>query len=227
MFPIVEEQTFEDGQVIWGEGSFGDSIYVLVSGAVMLSKMIRGESVAIDVLRPEEIFGEIGYITKSSQTLTAQAIGSTTLGIVDRDFLDQEYNRIPEIFKIILKNFLLRLGKASENANFDRKSPRVPRGLSLIFRSREHLIKAFTTNVSAGGLFIKTPAPLVKGECFSIELRLPEDPEPLKIECEVAWSRIGTYDPVREPVGMGVKFIEISSTDQQRLETELKRTGPG
>jgi len=164
----------------------------------------------------------MGYVIKSPRIFTAQAIGATTLGIIDRDFLDQEYNRLSDDFKIIMRSLALRLNKTSENLNLGRKSPRIPKVLSLAFKSKEGLINAFTGNASGDGLLIKTSKPLPKGENFSLKLQLPEDPEPLNIECEVAWSRTQSDDPAQRPLGMGVKFIQISSVDKKRLEQALK-----
>jgi CRP/FNR family cyclic AMP-dependent transcriptional regulator len=222
MFQIADEHTFEDGQIIWEEGSHGDWIYLIQTGKVELSKKVRGEKVTIDILRVDDIFGEMGYIIQSPRIFTAQAIGATTLGIIDRDFLDQEYNRLSDDFKIIMRCLALRLSKASENVNFGRKFPRTPKILSLVFKSRESFINAFSGNTSGGGLLIKTSKPLPKGENFSLKLQLPDDPEPLNIECEVAWSRTQSDDPVNRPPGMGVKFIQISNADKKRLEQELK-----
>ena len=223
MFQIADEHKFEDGDIIWEEGSFGDWIYLIQVGKVELSKKVRGEKVIIDILKVDDIFGEMGYIIKSPRIFTARAIGATTLGIIDRDFMDQEYNRLSDDFKIIMRSLATRLSKASENANFGRKSQRTSKVLALVFKSRESLINAFTGNASAGGLLIKTPKPLPQGEKFSLRLQLPDDPEPLNIECEVAWSRTQSDDPVQRPLGMGVKFVSISGADKKRLEQELKK----
>jgi uncharacterized protein (TIGR02266 family) len=226
MYQIADEHTFEDGQTIWEEDSFGDWIYLIQTGKVELSKKVRGEKVIIDILRADDIFGEMGYIIKSPRIFTARAIGATTLGIIDRDFLDQEYNRLSDDIKIIMRSLAQRLSKASENVNLGRKSQRTPRILSLVFKSRESLMNAFTGNASDGGLLIKTSKPLPKGEKFSLRLQLPDEPEPLNIECEVAWSRTQSDNPAERPLGMGVKFIQISSADKNRLNRELQKAAP-
>lgn len=226
MFQVADEHNFEDGQIIWEEGSFGDWIYLIQSGKVELSKKVRGEKVVIDILQADEIFGEMGYVIKSQRIFTARAVGVTTLGIIDRDFLDQEYNRLPDDFKIIMRSLAMRLSKASENLNTGRKSPRTARILSLVFKSKESLVNAFTGNASSDGLMIKTSKPLQKGEKFSLKLQLPDDPQPLNIDCEVVWSRAQSEDPLHRPLGMGVKFIQISSADKRRLEQELNKVIP-
>jgi CRP/FNR family cyclic AMP-dependent transcriptional regulator len=222
MIQVVDEQSYEDGEIIWEEGSFGDWFYVIDAGTVELSRKVKGEKLVIDVLKKDEIFGEIGYIIETPRLYTARAVGPTTLGIIDRETLDQEFNKLAPSFKVILKSLAMRLKKDSNNAVGGRRFPRMPKALSLVFKSKTSLVNAFSGNVSLGGLYIKTPKPLAKGEQFSLKLKLPEDPTPLNTKCEVVWSRSESSDPEQKPVGMGVKFIEISDADRQRLEKGLK-----
>jgi len=224
MFQIADEHTFEDGQIIWEEGSFGDWIYVIDSGSVELSRKIKGQKVVMEILHKDDIFGEIGYIIKTPRLFTAQAVGSTSLGIIDRDFLDQEYNRMSPTFKTILINITKRLIRETRNDAEKRKSPRVPKVLSLMFKSRGQLVKAFSVNASMDGLFIKTPKPLDVGENFSLKLYLPEEADPLQTDCEVAWNRTESADQQKEPLGMGIKFVKMSDSDRKRLQKELQKS---
>lgn len=223
MFQVVDEQVYGDGEIIWKEGSFGDWFYVIEAGAVELSRKVKGEKLVIEVLKQDNIFGEIGYIIETPRLFTARTVGPTTLGIIDRESLDQEYNKLFPSFKMILKSLAVRLKKESDNAIYGRISPRIPKTLSLVFKSKRSLINAFSGNASSGGLYIKTPKPFARGEQFSLKLQLPDDPTPLNTKCEVAWSCSESSDPEKQPVGMGIKFIEISDADRQRLEKELKK----
>ena len=85
-------------------------------------------------------------------------------------------------------------------------------------------MKAFTANASGGGLLIKTATPLPKGERFPITLHLTEGSEPIKVVCEVVWARTETDDPEKRPVGMGVKFVEIRSSDRKKLISAINGT---
>ena len=223
MFQIAEEQTYEDGQIIWEEGSHGDWIYVIESGKVELSRKIKGKKLVLDVLQKDDILGELEFITKTPRVLTAQAIGPTTLGIVDLEFLSQEYNKLSPSIKTIMHSLAGRLKKDSENPVFGRNSPRTTKALALTFKSQASLTNAFSSNASGAGLYIKTPKPLPVGEQFSLKLLLPNDSEPLQIDCEVAWNRTKSNGMDKPPPGMGVKFIKISAADQQRLDKELKK----
>jgi uncharacterized protein (TIGR02266 family) len=95
----------------------------------------------------------------------------------------------------------------------------------LTFKTKEGFIDSFSDNLSADGIFIRTTKPLAKGERFALKLMLPEDPEPLNIDCEVCWSQIEPKDPSLRYPGMGAKFLNMSKTDRQKLKAELEVAG--
>jgi CRP-like cAMP-binding protein len=114
MFQVASYETFPDGQVIFLEGTHGDWIYVIEEGSVEISKKVRGRRVVIEVLYKGEIFGELAFIAKMPRTATATAIGETTVGIIDRDYFDNEFNKLPADFRQIFNTVALRLKKATE-----------------------------------------------------------------------------------------------------------------
>lgn len=114
MFQVAIEETFQDGQIIFDEGSSGDWIYVIESGTVELSKKIEGSKVVIEVLKPGDIFGELAFIAGVQRTATARAVGETTVGVIDRTFLDHEYNKLSQHFQLILRTLAIRLKKTTE-----------------------------------------------------------------------------------------------------------------
>jgi CRP/FNR family cyclic AMP-dependent transcriptional regulator len=116
MFQTAIEEKYKDGEIIFKEGSFGDWIYVIESGEVEISKKIDGEKVVMVVLKPGEIIGELGFITKTPRTATATAIGDTTVGIIDPIFFEQEFNKLSPGFQAVLTSLATRLKKTTENA---------------------------------------------------------------------------------------------------------------
>lgn len=66
--------------------------------------------------------------------------------------------------------------------------------------------KAFSINVSAGGLCLKTSRPRQPGDRMNLALRIGE--EPFELKGEVAWAKDGC---------VGVRFVEVSRDDQERL----------
>ncbi|MFC1812917.1 cyclic nucleotide-binding domain-containing protein [Thermodesulfobacteriota bacterium] len=221
MYQTATEETYQDGEIIVEEGSSGDWIYVIEEGAVEISKMIEGQKKIIGVLKKGEVFGELGFITKEKRAATACAIGETVVGIIDRNYLDQEFNKLSAGFRAILMSLVSRLKKATEDANLVREAPRGTKVISLTYKQKNDLVNAFSQDNTDNGMFIKTLKPLADGERFFLKLHLPDASEALKIGCEVSWSRTETGDSAKQPPGMGVKFIQITGEDAQRLKEAL------
>jgi CRP/FNR family cyclic AMP-dependent transcriptional regulator len=114
MFQTAIEEKYKDGDIIFEEGSSGDWIYVVESGAVEISKIMRGKKEVLLELGPGEIIGELGFITKMPRTATARAVGDTTVGIIDPISFEQEFNRLSPDFQAVLISLATRLKETTE-----------------------------------------------------------------------------------------------------------------
>jgi uncharacterized protein (TIGR02266 family) len=227
-YSLATEETYQDGQTIFKEGSWGDWVYVILSGSVEISKNVQGKKYVLEVLESGEVFGELGYIGGMKRTATARAIGETTLGILDREFFEKEYNQLSPQFRRVLEIITNRFKKMLERANefTTREEQRVPQVLSLVFKDRQSFIRAYTGDVSSGGLFLKTETPLSAGHKFILKLQLPGVPDPMQIKCEVMWARKREGSAPNKPPGMGVKFCEMSKSNFQILKKYLGTAEP-
>ncbi|MBW2108887.1 MAG: cyclic nucleotide-binding domain-containing protein, partial [Deltaproteobacteria bacterium] len=226
MFNIAGEESYHHGEIIFKEGSSGDWVYVVQSGAVEISKTIHGHKYVIEVLEKGDIFGEVGFIGGMGRIATAQAVGETTIGIIDRDFLTSEFNKLSEDFRLILVAVAQRVKKMTDRATeyTVRKAPRVSKVLPVMFKFQDKVIKGYLGNMSTWGLFIRTDSPLNPGHKFSLKLDLPGIKETLKLRCEVVWSRSQPEGPHRPP-GMGIKFRDIDMKDYRILKEYIKEQG--
>ncbi len=228
MFNLASEEKYEDGKSIFQEGGPGDWVYVILSGSVKITKTVRGRQFILSILEPGEVFGEISFLGGTNKrTATAWAVGETTVGVIDRQSLDEEFNKISSDFRSILvssmKRFGVMLNRACDFAT--RSGPRIPKALSLAYKDRQSFIQAYTGNISSGGLSLKTNNPLSPGEKFILNLQLPEEGEGLKINCEVKWARKREEGSSSRPPGMGVQFGEMSNSDREKLVLYLKKIG--
>ena len=114
MFQVASYETYEDGQVIFEEGTYGDWIYLIDDGAVEIFKTVEGQKVVVGVLKEGEILGELAYIAKIPRTASAMAVGRTVIGIIDRNFFDQEFNKLSADFQKMIKMVAIRLKNATE-----------------------------------------------------------------------------------------------------------------
>jgi CRP/FNR family cyclic AMP-dependent transcriptional regulator len=116
MFKIASYETFQDGQIIFEEGSNGDWIYVVDEGEVEISKKVGGKRVVIESLKEGDVFGEMAYIDKEPRSATATAKGKAVVGIIDRDFFDHEFNKISADFQKIIRTVAFRLRKVTQKS---------------------------------------------------------------------------------------------------------------
>lgn len=224
MLNTTSEEKYRDGEIIFEEGSTGDWVYVVENGAVELYKNVNGKKVVLEVLREGEVFGELAFIARFPRTATAKALGDTVLGVMDKMYMDSEYNKLSGSFQLVLKSLAMRLKKTTETAvglNCSRVEERKKKCLALSFRDKNAFIQAYSHNLSGSGLFIKTPKPLPKGDTFDLQVKIPNLESPLKFLCVVAWTRLETSDLVNLPVGMGVKFVQLSDKEKDRLKSIL------
>ena len=226
MFELASEEHFKKGEVIFREGNSGDWVYVIISGAVEITKMTGGKKYVVAVLQKDEVFGEISFLGGVRRTATATAVEDTTLGIIDRAYLDSEFNKIPSDFRSILTTFVQRYEKMLNRASdfSSRQDPRLSRVLSLNYKDRNSFIKAYTGNISRGGVFIKTENPLQLDERFLLKLQLPDIAAPLRIRCRVIWRRKEARQTPDKPNGMGVQFEEMGKNDSDILHNYIGET---
>jgi type IV pilus assembly protein PilZ len=120
----------------------------------------------------------------------------------------------------MVERFKKMLDKASDFSS--RKETRVLQTLSLTYKDKKSFVKAYTGDLSGGGLFIITENPLQQGEQFLLKLQLPGLSDSVKVKSEVAWTRKKSKKPETSPPGMGVKFIDITKKNHIMLEQYLK-----
>ncbi len=113
MFNLASEDTYEDGQIIFKEGSSGDWVYLVVSGKVEISKIVGGKKVVVEMLQEDEIFGELSYLGGIKRSATARAVGDTILGVIDREYMDKQFNNLSSDFRSVLSALVKRFKKLS------------------------------------------------------------------------------------------------------------------
>lgn len=224
MYNLASEETYQDGEIIFKEGSPGTWVYYIISGSVEVSRTVGGKKHVFEILHEGELFGEFGFLGGIKRTGTVQAIGETTVGIIDREALDKEYNKLSGEFRAILVAMVKRFEKIIDRASgfSSRKEGLAQKTLSLEFKTPQSFIKTYTSNLAMGGIFIRTDDPLREGEGFLLNLQLPGISIPIKIQCKVVWTRTSAEKTDKRPAGMGVKFSEMNKQDKKFLDKYVK-----
>jgi len=114
---------------------------------------------------------------------------------------------------------------APDERSGPRASPRVPLEVALTFESHSNFYVGFARDISRGGVFVATDAPLPQGTPVGLELALP-DGTLLSVAGEVRWAR--EYDrSVPEMIpGMGIQFASLSTEALASIESFVSTRVP-
>lgn len=106
------------------------------------------------------------------------------------------------------------------------RSPRVDIVLKVEFESVGQLKADFLSNLSTGGMFVRTGVPFAVGQVLNLQLSLPGVLEPpATVEAEVRWVSSERPEYLR---GVGLAFKNLSPEVKGKLERMLKdMSAPG
>lgn len=97
-------KSVKDKEAIFKEGTKGDSLYVIVSGSVVVKK----EGMIIDVIRAGECFGEMGAFTDEVRSASTEADGDIILLAMEADKILAMRS---EVLVKLLRNIILVLSE--------------------------------------------------------------------------------------------------------------------
>ncbi|QSQ24408.1 PilZ domain-containing protein [Pyxidicoccus parkwayensis] len=113
----------------------------------------------------------------------------------------------------LLRDVLLELGALpAEGSPMPPRPVRADAVLELSFATHADVVRAYTKNIGAGGLAIKTSRVLPVGSTLELRIRLPDAPQPLLAQGQVAWAR---------EEEMGVAFTQLPADAERRLKELL------
>lgn len=109
-----ELRTYYDGEVIIAEGTEGQHLYVVLSGAVRIRKSGDLVATVMAELSPGEMFGEQALIDRKPHFASAYAVGDTSLALYDRGTFLAALREDPELAMRVLESLSNRLRTTTE-----------------------------------------------------------------------------------------------------------------
>jgi CRP/FNR family cyclic AMP-dependent transcriptional regulator len=106
---IAVRQTYEDGQIIIKENGYSEGTYIILSGEVRITRTVMGGELEIALLKKGDYFGEMSFFDRQPRSASAKAMGKVQLGLLDKDFLDEEINKTSEDFRMLVYTLVERL----------------------------------------------------------------------------------------------------------------------
>ena len=86
-------KTFPPGTVLFKENESGREMFVIQSGKVKISKMVRGEEQVLATLGPGDFFGEMAILNNKPRSATATVVEDAKVLVID-----------PKTYELMLKN---------------------------------------------------------------------------------------------------------------------------
>jgi uncharacterized protein (TIGR02266 family) len=103
-----------------------------------------------------------------------------------------------------------------------RSSPRVDLDVAITLESDHNFYTGLTQDISTGGLFVATHHLRRVGERITVSFTLPGRNEPIAMETEVRWIRSFPGAGADVPVGMGLRFVNLSSEAKFAIASFLR-----
>ncbi|MHB8877130.1 MAG: PilZ domain-containing protein [Myxococcaceae bacterium] len=121
------------------------------------------------------------------------------------------------------KAYERRQGRASGGATGMRRFERFESCLEVAFDNYPDLLLEFGSNISRGGMFVKTLTPPPSRSRVRLRMRLPDD-ELLEVEAEVVHV-VSPADAAARGVqaGVGLSFVEVSAEFDRQLAALIER----
>jgi CRP-like cAMP-binding protein len=106
---------FSNGEMIFSEFEPGNSFYLIQEGSVELIKLIGDVQKTLDVLHPNEMFGEMAILEESPRSASAIAVGRVRLMRFDKENFESLMIGNPQVAMKLLKTFVRRIYDAKRH----------------------------------------------------------------------------------------------------------------
>lgn len=107
-------RTCEPGEVLFREGEAGDTMYVIQTGSVRITKTVKGEEKTLAILRSGEFFGEMAILNAKPRNATATVEEPSTVLVLGARTFEQMVVSNGEIAVRLVKRLSRRLDAANE-----------------------------------------------------------------------------------------------------------------
>jgi signal transduction histidine kinase len=181
----VCERVFAPETVIFREGDHGDTLMLVGSGLVKISKAgWQGHEVVLSLIEANDFFGELALLDREPRSASAIALKNTVIGEIDRSALDFLMEKAPRVLPVNFTQVTIARLR-STNASFVQHILRSERlavlgtMLSSIVHDLKNPLAAITSSVSyleqkAPDDFTRSAAHIIKSSADRVVLLTEE-----------------------------------------------------
>lgn len=107
----TSRKRFKAGTVIFREGDPGDEAYVVETGSITIFKEMEGRKVALGLLGPHGVFGEMALIDDEPRMASAEAVEDSVCLVIPKAALKAQIGRTPDLVILVLETLLQDIRK--------------------------------------------------------------------------------------------------------------------
>ena len=113
------------------------------------------------------------------------------------------------------------------NGNAEREHSRVEAVFRVRYPTVDHLVVAYSSDLSKGGVFLSTNAFLPLNAVVRLVLELPEHGGDIPVICRVVYirDRVAAAN-IGKPAGMGLEFLDVGDECRVRIENFIAQRQP-
>lgn len=110
--PLMEEEEYEQGTLIFKEGEIGDCMYIIHHGEV---KIHKGDT-TLAILKEKEVFGELALLDSELRSASATTNTDCVLFRIEQEPFYELIDNRPEVAKGFIKILCQRLRAQNEKS---------------------------------------------------------------------------------------------------------------
>jgi CRP-like cAMP-binding protein len=100
----VTTRSLKDGEILISEAAVDNELHVLVSGSLAVTHETgNGEWIALHLLRPRDMAGELGFLDGQEHSATLRAVGPTEIYSLRRDRLEALLLVEPRLVYLVMR----------------------------------------------------------------------------------------------------------------------------
>jgi len=100
----VTPRSLGDSEILLREGEVDNHLYVIVSGSLAVTRETgSGDWIALHLLRPRDMAGELGFLDGLGHSATLRAVGTTEIFTLKRERLEILLETQPRLVYLVMR----------------------------------------------------------------------------------------------------------------------------
>lgn len=129
IIPLLQLRKFPRGSLIFEQEGNSSGLYLINKGSVKISKLSpAGKEMLIEILGPQQTFGEAGLLGQQKNTETAMASENSEIFFIPKTELQNILNKNPKLYQSVVQSLIRwmdRLHMVIENISLSSARDRV------------------------------------------------------------------------------------------------------